>query len=207
MRCLIVFCVVVWIGWVGGSECYYYGCYTDSSVGSPLTTHIFNSYAFIQLEDMRLDTCSLLCANQGYALYGLLDGRSCYCSGSLPPLVESLFVSRSVYCIVPCSGDNSTYCGGTTYMDLYLNINKALLLGIDLRTLRIALDVGVGIGGGIVGNLGQAEIEPSSQSSPGDLLIPSWGFVLLVGGFLILTIIGIIVALRYRKKWLSTETV
>jgi len=92
----------------------YQGCAWDDISSRSLSKNILSE------PQMTVELCLKGCAAQGYTYAGLEFGSQCYCGNSFPsdklPVAHDGSFSR---CDMPCSGNNTQWCGGKSAMNLY----------------------------------------------------------------------------------------
>eukprot|EP01124_Arcella_intermedia_P016707 TRINITY_DN23311_c0_g1_i1.p1 TRINITY_DN23311_c0_g1~~TRINITY_DN23311_c0_g1_i1.p1 ORF type:complete len:211 (+),score=13.89 TRINITY_DN23311_c0_g1_i1:178-810(+) len=162
-----------------------YGCYTDvasSSSTSVSSSTVLTSKTYGPTEGMNLQLCLELCSSEGYFIYGLKEGTYCYCANETTSrIADSTVTTRRdmSYCRTPCAGNLALFCGGPGFTAVYLNVDRALGLGINLKALGI-LDISLA-------ESAQAVDLSASQSNEA----PVWAVVIgLVGIVLLIAVAG-----------------
>lgn len=64
---------------------------------------------------MTYDLCTSFCGNAGFSQAGVEWGRECYCSNGL----DLSTLAPNGNCIVPCSGDATSMCGGPQALQIF----------------------------------------------------------------------------------------
>jgi len=89
----------------------YLGCYSDS--GSPRT---LTGVQFANLGEVSTSACITYCANAGYSMAGTEYASQCFCGNSIN---SPNALIGAPYCNMPCSGDASQTCGGSSAMSIW----------------------------------------------------------------------------------------
>lgn len=109
--------LLVFYGLVKADEQYTYkGCYSASSIKS-LDVSSKGEYMY-QTDSYCRGQCN------GSEFFALYDGGYCFCGNSLEGL-DKLTMSSKSNCNVHCNGWEPLSCGGSSYMDVYVNENAA----------------------------------------------------------------------------------
>jgi WSC domain len=86
------------------------GCYQD-----PYSSLMY-PYPLVTGPDVTVEACYLAAQRQGYPLFGLRSGNTCY--GSSTEMVATISGSSDA-CSTPCSGNPYGMCGGTEVVEVY----------------------------------------------------------------------------------------
>ncbi|KAL4726164.1 hypothetical protein ACLX1H_006841 [Fusarium chlamydosporum] len=90
------------------------GCYTDNSSKG----HALAWPMDVDSSKMTPTTCLTACADQGFPLAGLEYGGECYCGNVL---ANDTIKANVGDCSMPCNGDNTLLCGGSSRMSIYIS--------------------------------------------------------------------------------------
>ena len=85
------------------------GCYSDSSSGHTLTTHL-------PLSVPRVTDCTTACQAQGFQYAGVNNGDQCYCGSQISNGAKQIDPQA---CNIRCKSDNFELCGGYGAIVLY----------------------------------------------------------------------------------------
>ncbi|KAJ3191747.1 hypothetical protein HK101_007440 [Irineochytrium annulatum] len=140
------------------SKAKYQGCYEDPLPNRALATET------IKGAGVTIDTCTQVCADQGFGLAGLEYGRECWCGYTTPSVLHP-----DTECYMHCAGNVSQSCGAPSRLSVYklsagfhLSARSSVALVIAVATAARAMETAIR-------KLGGAEMVsgwPKSLSSP-----------------------------------------
>lgn len=93
----------------------YQGCYTEATSGRALDKAFL--YGTVSTVNMTLETCALYCFDDNYSLFGVEYSQQCYCGNNLT--AGAVLASDQNDCSMPCAGNATQYCGGSSRLNLY----------------------------------------------------------------------------------------
>ncbi|KAG0651289.1 fungistatic metabolite, partial [Hyphodiscus hymeniophilus] len=92
--------------------CYFVGCYSEATNSRALTGASYYDYS---ATGMTVEKCAASCGPQ-FFMFGVEWSGECYCGNSLQPGSALMTVDQ---CAMPCDGDKTEFCGGSSHLDLY----------------------------------------------------------------------------------------
>ncbi|KAG2019924.1 hypothetical protein CC2G_005316 [Coprinopsis cinerea AmutBmut pab1-1] len=95
------------------------GCFRDAD---PRRLH----YVVGSAQSRTVEKCLEICSVGGFILAGVEYGMECYCGNSI---LYDYGALPEEECSTPCSGNNSTFCGGVDAMQVFLKENTPYTTG------------------------------------------------------------------------------
>lgn len=131
----------------------YLGCFSDDDRRESLPDLVFcdkprdpytschntcgpRSENYCESQDMKVELCRDICADQNMKYFGLQAGSRCLCGGEFAPYDKSgIATGRTKTCDQECSGNSSQTCGGNSLTSVYQIHGKLTSQTLRMRNL------------------------------------------------------------------------